>query len=924
MKDYLEKMKKQFYLNLGRYEFSPFTQIISAIALDYAKAVKKSEETQPFIFTVPVKDKLALWISIQILINEFLNDLIFQSSNRFEKLDIKSGDKIEIFSTTAIFRKIDPISNQLLMRFKDGVEAYSSPQNIQFINPAKKNMVNNYAHYIKKRRAFLNKRTALSQILNLDLNPNLETLSSKVVLIAGRGNVTEYRRQLKTIKLYDESLANIIRLDKNFIISPDFEGIIEESNSESEKNSIFFQKAVSTILKNIETENIQICSAIEICLDLLANSLKTKQFIECYNSLQIILQEDDQLESIGLKLNNLIKYHPGIEDVLKDISAVVINDFQLFLDNSNSIKSLRDKKIPVYILSDRVIRDTMDLDIYTKAFEGADYSNVYRINFDRKKALNLTQNANISKSYIDWEAFNSYSRFLNQEILIEELHKNEFDDIFRSIESKEFLSMLGGFEILQKAYYQILRPLLYVIKNSTAHTDSLYLLKNLESFLEVFNSSSFGFNSEEKSKILISLKKLKDYIISGHQPKEYPMELSEYFYQDISISGRNMLVPIENPSNELIHHNEIKNIKEITFIGYPYREYSFRYLDDAVLKKIVPNVRLLLNECEASITFNFLKRKLESGYYVEKYPLCLKELTDYRITSHLQIQNLIEDILKYQSQLGNNHMQSSLTNANDFLNLEKELNELRYSEYKGSQDDEYYDNQYLLNSNVLHFENGSYVFLPFNWRILIIKESITGLIQSSSLKIDEISVGDVAVIVNVSRESITKYLEGSPTMLSHIKELDTWREILRDCRENSSSVADVAQTLKRINGKLKLNGSPEKYNILRWLHDETMLAPAEVNLKMILGLKYEGDELEKKLHTIMESRTKIINAKNKLDRAIQKSIEGRIGNSLEVLEDDFILNINGIQVRGKKSVVVGIEKKSDLKIDYHSTLKFIK
>lgn len=49
-----------------------------------------------------------------------------------------------------------------------------------------------------------------------------------------------------------------------------------------------------------------------------------------------------------------------------------------------------------------------------------------------------------------------------------------------------------------------------------------------------------------------------------------------------------------------------------------------------------------------------------------------------------------------------------------------------------------------------------------------------------------------------------------------------------------------------------------------------------------------------------------------------------IGVSHNSLDDNFSIEVQGIEVKGKKNEIVGIEKRLDLKIEYHSTNKFLK
>ena len=161
-------------------------------------------------------------------------------------------------------------------------------------------------------------------------------------------------------------------------------------------------------------------------------------------------------------------------------------------------------------------------------------------------------------------------------------------------------------------------------------------------------------------------------------------------------------------------------------------------------------------------------------------------------------------------------------------------------------------------------------------------------------------------------------------MLSHLEKLDSWRNIIKDYRDQYDDVSELVSRLDTINQRMVLGGSAENYNVLRWLHDEMMLAPTCDNLKMILGLKYPKEELSDRARSILGAKKLILKAKNRLDRAVKDKIAEMIGDSHTSLEDSFTIEVQGIEVRGKKNEIVGIEKRSDLKIEYHSTMKFLK
>ena len=124
-------------------------------------------------------------------------------------------------------------------------------------------------------------------------------------------------------------------------------------------------------------------------------------------------------------------YHPGIEDdLINDVSAVFVNDLKLFQENPNTINYLLGHKIPVYVISDRVISEFKDLDIYTKIFENESFKDVYRFNWDKNKITSLELELDNGAKFIDHLNNNSFCRFVDQRIEIKKLPLNEFDQVF--------------------------------------------------------------------------------------------------------------------------------------------------------------------------------------------------------------------------------------------------------------------------------------------------------------------------------------------------------------------------------------------------------------------------------------------------------------------------------------------------------------
>ncbi|MBO0329747.1 hypothetical protein [[Muricauda] lutisoli] len=920
MKDFLNNSIRRYHLKLGKYEFSPVVQLSTSISLDYFEAVKNSDTSSPLILTFPSKHNAALWLSSLLLINKFFYDCVSKSDNRIKKLGLKAGDKIDIFSSTAIFKGINP-NDELVISFSDGASAYIDIQNAQFVNSARKNMVNKFAHFVKKKRSFLRQRKAITQILNLHLNPNLDALESKIILISGRGKVGSFRRTLKDTELYDESLADTVLLDKNLIISPDlsyFDGIQDKSVSTNES---FFTSAMTSILNSIQSDDSDLRKDIEYLLTIAETELRTRVFVEALTKLINDLSEEDDLLVFGNKLKGLFSHYPGIEEnILESVDAVIINEIQQLNEYPETIGTILTNKIPVIIISDRVITEFKEFDLYKNLFNSETYRECFRFNWDKIKLDLLNLQRDNRERFIDFHLNNLCVNSINQEVKIIEFESGEFDSIYQIFESKDLLGQLNDFELLQKAYYQILRPILYVVKNSSQRIDTTEIIESLNAFEKIFKESSAGLNEAIKERIFEGLSGFKKYVLTGKEPKPHKEVDDSYFFQNILINDHKCTIPEERDESLVRHYNDIDESEEsITFFGYPYRDYYFKFLARSCFNFIIPKLKLYLNECESSVTKNFLISKFKAGYFVESLPNTVEGLESYLITSQEEVDDLIADIFSSDKEI----IQGNDEEMIEFDNFEKLLNDIRYSEFKTSNSNGESDGAYILKCDVLHFNDGGYLFMPHKRRILLLRESQTHEMKSEYALVDNISIGDIAVDLNVSRRSISDYLEDSGAIRNDLDKLDVWRNVLISEFEKYQDIHRLMDSLSQANDDFDIGGSPEIYNVARWLHDDSLLSPNEENLRMILSIHYNQEDIPQLVDEIVRSRRIIIKAKNKLNRTVKERLSKLMTDSYSELENEFTVAINGINVAGRKAEIVGIEKRNDLSVEYHSTMKFI-
>ena len=68
MKEFLNRAIRKYYLNLGKYKFSPVIQLSTSISLDYAEAIENTNSSSPLVLTFPSKQNASLWLSCQFLV----------------------------------------------------------------------------------------------------------------------------------------------------------------------------------------------------------------------------------------------------------------------------------------------------------------------------------------------------------------------------------------------------------------------------------------------------------------------------------------------------------------------------------------------------------------------------------------------------------------------------------------------------------------------------------------------------------------------------------------------------------------------------------------------------------------------------------------------------------------------------------------
>lgn len=115
MIELLNSLSKKYYLQLGDYQFSPLTQLTSGISLEYCNLLKENQcLKQPFLFCLPEKKAGALWTSVSLLTNYYLEDYISLGD---EGISVEKDDKVFIFGCVAQVERVQ--NGSIYLKFKD-------------------------------------------------------------------------------------------------------------------------------------------------------------------------------------------------------------------------------------------------------------------------------------------------------------------------------------------------------------------------------------------------------------------------------------------------------------------------------------------------------------------------------------------------------------------------------------------------------------------------------------------------------------------------------------------------------------------------------------------------------------------------------------------------------------------------------------
>lgn len=918
MIELLNSLSEKYYLQLGDYQFSPLTQLTSGISLEYCNLLKENQcLKQPFLFCLPEKKAGALWTSVSLLTNYYLEDYISLGD---EGISVEKDDKIFIYGCVAQVERVQ--NGSIYLKFKDqgGLQLNDKLRNQLSLAPQHR-ALNLFKKYNKARIESRKNRNPISKILypKDEVFINQRNLKSKILLVAGRGQVKKIHDFLETLEIYGETLQKVFPEGENLIITPDLKRYNTDSNIWNETSE---KKFIQLLDKAHEKDSFQegkdsIRELIEMYQ---IHGKITKEFGQLFTDMI-----DDYIEIIP-QIKILDDNYPSpTEDLHDEIRAVVINDVSQLIDYPNTVKYFLGKSIPIIVFSDRNVINVQDTGLYKNLFQ--DNEEFFRLNWNKKKLSTIKElDSEVSEDidlykyddgtfyyndpvsgneipwtedvFIDQELWNQAMRYENQVINIESYQGCQLDTLAPKLVKQ--VRELEEFEILQKSFYRNLFPALYALKNSQSSNESVKRLIN--AFRSDFELVGDHLPTEVSQDFL---KAIAEAEVFNKNSKELESEV-EFFSIGIPTDlDEDFTIPLD--SEEINLPDEYS--ESIVFTGYPYDEFRSNYLINSVNKYFIPEIELKCWPNEASLTYNYLRRRIEGGYFHDFLPEGIDLDQELRIESEEDIESEIDRFL---------HCSNKTADADQAEEDIALIHQFKYKGFLSSQDS---STTWKVNCDVLNFENGDFMFLRKGSTILCLSEDAQGKMKVYKKSADQFILGDVVFRYIKDRTAYLEISKRDPEVGKSYKELDTWKNALQDLySRHGHSTKNLESFLTKQRLEHQLKGNPVHTNLERWLFDEEVISPDEDNLRLILSVA-EVPNIEERL-AVLDKAYKIATAHRiSLSTRIKKEISRKLSRKVE-MNGDFEINVDGETIEVETRTIASVDR-NGIEVDYHNTRKIL-
>ena len=590
--------------------------------------------------------------------------------------------------------------------------------------------------------------------------------------------------------------------------------------------------------------------------------------------------------------------YPRYQDSFpENLRAVVINDISQINDYPDTIKGLLKKQIPVIFISDRYVENNYEIDFFKKLFNlNNEY---YRLNWNRKKIIALNECPQTG-SYIDFELWRQCIRYSRQQVKIVVSANDEIDSLIPKL-LKE-IRELDSFEMLQKAFYSFFYPALFALKNSIK--SNIQVLRLITEFEMVFDQVKI--NGLPQSIIGDFDKAINLARSYSENSKDYNSNSNIFSNCLITSIHKGLFIPLERNQVNI----PTSNTSNILFTGYPYNEFSGKFLLNSICRDFVPKVTILCWPNESSLTKNYLKRRIKSSYF-----------SDY-IFDNIPMNNeyLLKDEIDFDREI------DSFLNCNSIMPIEitqeSNLEYLHNFKYKGYNNKKEGGISYIVKCNILNFDDGSFMFLPKRSSLLALALYNRGESIIKETAFNDLIIGNRIFKYKKDRATYREISKNDNKIKFCFEKLEIWKDALEKIYISLDSNLDsLEKLLKQTKEEFKLKeGNPIRSSIERWLFDDEIICPRPNNLQIIL-LAAKLGENEKILSESIKAYKEVNSFTIGLSSIIKKNI-AKQNSSNTSTSNTFFVNIKGNQIAVETRTIISLDV-NEIEIDYRNTRKIL-
>lgn len=891
MRDLLNHYENKIYFNCED-KFSPVTTISVGLALDYCvKIVSDKIDMKPLVISYPLKHLGSLWLSTGLLMKYFSDDYCFSSEEHYKNLNLKAGDKIEIFS--AIAKIIGFKEGYPILKFKDVNGVYLNKKYLNNINkcPANKKSLNLHNLYAKNRKRLVGNLNAISRLLGANNVVNSNILNSKIFLISGRGQTKPILEGLHNNVIYDEPLSKILKIDENLIIKSSLDCLkpyFEKKDESKFDDYMIYFKAILDSIEKTDDSNLDILIK---CVN--EDRIYSKIFKNALDNI------DDTIFGDG-ELNWLQEEFPGIKENLDFTpQAVIINGIEQLENFKGTVEGLLNNKVPVIIITDK---NTVNKGyLGTEQILNVNFPDSYQLNWNKRKIESIKDNGKYIDNKLWASCLNYCSQTINFKNCINE-KENDFYDFRKLILSDELENHVS----LRNSYWKYMEPAFAMYKNNSGSAS--------ENFAKLFN------------KFFEAYKPLKDYI-----PPNVLEKIEQYIY---NIKGASEVKNIKEIGDHIFFFRQkviIDNDKfhipdtrqrdsnssyTISFSGYPLNEQRDGYFRKSVFEDLIPEIIFHGWEVESSRTYNYLVKEIKSTWISDSIESLLPNRLslnddnklDHELNERFKLENL--------PQIAIPEIEIETIGAE-----ERKLGDLRFSSLKNS---EGIGNQYLVKVNIINFSDQTYYLVPHATR-----RSTKFLIRRDENKVvsvgfDDLETEDFFFDYKIDKGFILDINRHNQTYAQTFQYLDFWRDCLHKIFfRNGNNIEKTKADLLQVKQRLNLNkANPSESNIKRWLFDTNMYAPIGDNLKMILSALLKT-KIDFELKQVVNSQREAMKLTRDLKGKFKTKVERKIAKKDTLEESSFVIQTDGMAIPVQTKIIASLETRNDLEIEYSNTHKII-